>query len=547
MKDSPMPVNNELQYSRLDNAFAHFLAQRTSFDKKQKKDFEILCAKLSCQQSQGHSCLEVNEAEQQLIRASGLASAHDLSPLILEHNRLYLHRYWFYEKQLSLSILGRLSHTFPNKDLEPLLNRYFIELIDETDWQREAAKKAVTQAFTIISGGPGTGKTTTVVKILALLQELAAKQDSFLHIALAAPTGKAAMRLQESISLSKQTLPCSETIKRHIPETVSTLHRLLGAQPPSPYFKHDSTHPLVYDLIVVDEASMVDLALMSKLLDALKPTARLILLGDKDQLASVESGAVLADLTAALPKNTVELIKSHRFQGEIKALADVVNNQDVDQAWHIIKQGREQVSLLEEDLIAYAAEQYTPYLLDINNVDFKTIFALFTRFQILCSNRHGGYGVTEINKRIEEKLARQDKIKINGQWYLGRPVMVTQNNAVMQLYNGDIGLCLMDKVSGKHAVYFLRPDGSIKKVLPSRMPMHETVFAMTIHKSQGSEFDQCLCVLPDEINPVLSKELIYTAITRAKIKLKIRSSYAVFRQALLQKVERTGGLFEKLK
>lgn len=547
MKDSPMPVNNELQYSRLDNAFAHFLAQRTSFDKKQKKDFEILCAKLSCQQSQGHSCLEVNEAEQQLIRASGLASAHDLSPLILEHNRLYLHRYWFYEKQLSLSILGRLSHTFPNKDLEPLLNRYFIELIDETDWQREAAKKAVTQAFTIISGGPGTGKTTTVVKILALLQELAAKQDSFLHIALAAPTGKAAMRLQESISLSKQTLPCSETIKRHIPETVSTLHRLLGAQPPSPYFKHDSTHPLVYDLIVVDEASMVDLALMSKLLDALKPTARLILLGDKDQLASVESGAVLADLTAALPKNTVELIKSHRFQGEIKALADAVNNQDVDQAWHILEKNQEQVSLLEEDLIAYAVEQYTPYLLDINNVDFKTIFALFTRFQILCSNRHGGYGVTEINKRIEEKLARQDKIKINGQWYLGRPVMVTQNNAVMQLYNGDIGLCLMDKVSGKHAVYFLRPDGSIKKVLPSRMPMHETVFAMTIHKSQGSEFDQCLCVLPDEINPVLSKELIYTAITRAKIKLKIRSSYAVFRQALLQKVERTGGLFEKLK
>ena len=548
MNDSPNPINEELQYSRLDNAFAHFLAQRTSLDKKQKKDFEILCAKLSCQQSQGHSCLEVNEAEQRLIRASGLASEHNLSPLILEQNRLYLHRYWFYEKQLSLSILGLLSHTFPNKDLEPLLNRYFIELIDETDWQREAAKKSVTQTFTIISGGPGTGKTTTVVKILALLQELAAKQDSFLHIALAAPTGKAAMRLQESIGLSKQALPCSETIKQHIPETVSTLHRLLGAQPPSPYFKHDSTHPLVYDLIVVDEASMVDLALMSKLLDALKPTARLILLGDKDQLASVESGAVLADLTAALPKNTVELIKSHRFQGEIKALADAVNNQDIDQAWHIMKQGREQVSLLEEDLIAYAAEQYTPYLLDINNnADFKALFAAFSQFQILCSNRHGDYGVTEINKRIEEKLARQDKIKINGQWYVGRPVMVTQNNAVMQLYNGDIGLCLMDKVSGKHAVYFLRPDGSIKKVLPSRIPMHETVFAMTIHKSQGSEFDQCLCVLPDEINPVLSKELIYTAITRAKIKLKIRSSHAVFRQALLQKVERTGGLFEKLR
>jgi exodeoxyribonuclease V alpha subunit len=540
-------MNKELQYSRLDSAFAHFLAQRTCFEKKQKKDFEMLCAELSCQQSQGHSCIHISEAEQKLIWASGLASEHDLSPLILEQNRLYLHRYWFYENRLALAIQTMLGRTFSNKDLEPLLNRYFIELIDETDWQREAAKKAVSQAFTIISGGPGTGKTTTVVKILALLQELAAKQESFLHIALAAPTGKAAMRLQESIGLSKQTLPCSETIKQHIPETVCTLHRLLGAQPPSPYFRHDSTHPLVYDLVVVDEASMVDLALMSKLLDALKPAARLILLGDKDQLASVESGAVLADLTAALSEHTVELIKSYRFQGEIKTLADAVNKQDVEQAWQILEKGQQQVSLLEQDLIAYATEQYTPYLLEIkNNADFKTIFAAFNRFQILCSNRHGEDGVVKINKRIEEELVRLAKIKVSGQWYVGRPIMVTQNNAAMQLYNGDIGLCLMDKESGKQAVYFLRPDGSIKKVLSSRVPVHETVFAMTIHKSQGSEFDQCLCVLPDKINPVLSKELIYTAITRAKIKLKIRSSHAVFRQALQQKVERAGGLFEKL-
>ena len=540
-------MNKELQYSRLDSAFAHFRSQSTCFEKKQKKDFEMLCAELSCQQSQGHSCIHISEAEQQLIWASGLASEHDLSPLILEQNRLYLHRYWFYENRLALAIQDLLSRTFPNNDLEPLLNRYFIELIDETDWQREAAKKAVSHAFTIISGGPGTGKTTTVVKILALLQELAAKQESFLHIALAAPTGKAAMRLQESIGLSKQTLPCSETIKQHIPESVSTLHHLLGAQPPSPYFRHDSTHPLVYDLVVVDEASMVDLALMSKLLDALKPTARLILLGDKDQLASVESGAVLADLTAALSEHTVELIKSHRFQGEIKALADAVNNQAVEQAWQILEKGQQQVSLLEEDLIAYATEQYAPYLQKIKDkAGFKAIFAAFSQFQIICSNRHGDYGVVEINRRIEEKLARQTKIQVGGQWYVGRPVMVTQNNAAMQLYNGDIGLCLMDDASDKHAVYFLRPDGSIKKVLPSRVPAHETVFAMTIHKSQGSEFDQCLCVLPDKINPVLSKELIYTAITRAKIKLKIRSSHAVFRQALLQKVERTGGLFEKL-
>ena len=545
-------MNEELQYSRLDNAFSHFLALRTPYTSNQKKDFESLIAQLSYQQSQGHSCIHINATEQKLVMASGLASSssiseQDVSPLILEQDRLYLHRYWFYENRLAQQIKTLLSRSYSNKDLTPLVNRYFIDLIDETDWQREAAIKAVSQAFSIITGGPGTGKTTTVVKILALLQELATRQDQFLHIALAAPTGKAAMRLQESIGFNKQSLPCSELIKQHIPETVVTLHRLLGSRPPSPYFKHDSSNPLVYDLVVVDEASMVDLALMSKLVDALKPTARLILLGDKDQLASVESGAVLADLTNSLPKHTLELKKSYRFQGEIKALADAVNTQSVDKAWQILQQGHQQVGLLDQDLIPLVAEHYCNYLQLIkDNSDFKTVFSAFNQFQVLCSNRQGENGVIDINARVEHQLARQNKIQLTGQWYIGRPVMVTENNTGVHLFNGDIGICLYDKETAKLSVFFLRPDGSIKKILPSRIPKHETVFAMTIHKSQGSEFDQCLCVLPDTINPVLSKELIYTAITRAKTRLKIRSSYSVFCQSLQQKVERTSGLFEKL-
>ncbi|MGZ5031536.1 MAG: AAA family ATPase, partial [Methylobacter sp.] len=275
-------------FSRLDIAFASFLSQRTSFDPLQKQAFEAIGMMASYEQNQGHSCIKIDDNARALLLASGLVAATPDNqskplPLVIEQDRLYLHRYWNYENRLAMQIKTMIQAEHPAEQLDAMLDRYF-EASDETDGQREAAKMAVQQSFCIITGGPGTGKTFTVVKILALLQELA---EQPLHIALAAPTGKAAMRLQESIGFSKEKLPCSETIKNRIPETVTTLHRLLGAMPPSPYFRHDRNKPLVHDLVVVDEASMVDLALMSKLLDALTPGARLILLGDKDQLASV--------------------------------------------------------------------------------------------------------------------------------------------------------------------------------------------------------------------------------------------------------------------
>ncbi len=540
-------LNTEQSFSRLDLAFAHFLSDRTALAATKKNSLESLLATVSLQLSLGHNCILLAAAEKQLILDSGLLDEQAMTALKLEHNRLYLHRYWFYENRLAEQIKLLMRNTKPAKVDTALINRYFIELIDEIDWQREAAINVLKQSFSIITGGPGTGKTTTVVKILALLQEQAASQQHSLHIALAAPTGKAAMRLQESIGFSKKSLPCSELIKQGIPETVCTIHRLLGAKPPSPYFLHDANHPLVYDVIVIDEASMVDLALMSKLVDALKPAARLVLLGDKDQLASVESGAVLADLSKALTRHTVELKKSHRFQGEIRDLATAVNSQAFDKAWEILNNEGQQVSLLKDNLIDYIVSRYSPYLLKVTNCEeFTDIFAEFSQFQVLCSNRSGENGVIELNRQVETAIQRQNKIHISGQWYIGRPIMITQNNAAMQLYNGDIGLCLFDQQQQKLAVYFLRSDGNIKKVLPSRIPAHETVFAMTIHKSQGSEFDECLCVLPEKMNPVLSKELIYTAITRAKSKLKIASSYAVFSQAVKQKVQRSGGLIGKL-
>lgn len=541
-------MSDKAKYNRLDYALSHLLSKRTPLNGQQKKDFEGLCAKLSFQQSQGHSCIHLDKDEKTLVHASGLLSTKASAPIVFEKGRLYLHRYWFYENRLAEQVKRLCKYKLPYLGFESILDRYFTEPIDEIDWQREAAKKCINQSFVVISGGPGTGKTTTVVKILALLQELAVKQETVLHIALAAPTGKAAARLQESIGLSKAKLPCGDYVKQKIPETVFTVHRLLGSQAMSPYFKHHSGNILSYDLVVIDEASMIDLALMSKLVDALKPNSRLILLGDKNQLVSVESGAVLADITIALPEQTVELKKSFRFKGNIKSLADAVNNQRVNEAWAVLEKN-EDVGLLEENLIDFAVKKYTIFFQSIkNNADFQAIFLEFNRFQILCSNRYGEKGAVDINRSIEEKLSQQGMIQKNSSWYIGRPVMIVQNNVAMGLYNGDVGICLYDEDITRISVFFKSAGGGrVKKFLPSTIPPHETVFAMTIHKSQGSEFEECLCVLPEKMNPVLSKELIYTAITRAKKVLKISACHSIFSQALQKKIVRTSGLAEKLK
>ncbi|CAA9890181.1 RecBCD enzyme subunit RecD [Candidatus Methylobacter favarea] len=536
-------------FSRLDIAFARFLSQRTKFDENRKQEFEHIVMRVSHEQNQGHSCIQLDDKSRALMLASGLAAVPaqptGCLPLVVDQNRLYLHRYWFYENRLAMQIKMLTKINFPVENLDPMLERYFEDRGDETDWQREAAKMAVRQGFSIITGGPGTGKTTTVVKILALLQELAA--EKFLHIALAAPTGKAAMRLQESIAFNKAALPCPEQVKEHIPATATTLHRLLGAKPPSPYFNHDAEKPLMYELVVMDEASMVDLALMSKLVDALKPGARLILLGDKDQLASVESGAALADLTMALPDHTVELKKSHRFDENIKHLADAVNCQQHDTAWQILRKHNKDYAVQEPNLIDYVAGQQAEYLQLIKaQAEFDEIYRAFSRFQVLCSNRHGKNSVADINYQVEQKLAVQKLINLSGAWYSGRPVLVTQNNAAMQLYNGDIGICMPDKEQdGKLMVFFQSADGAVKKYLPTRLPHCETVFAMTIHKSQGSEFEEVLIALPDTVNPVLTKELLYTAITRAKKTLKLVADEAVFAASLKQRVQRFTGLVDK--
>ena len=538
-------------------AIADFLTTRSPLVGEQRSLLKVLLARLSNQQAQGHNCLLLSEAERDLIAQSNLVtelSNEPLSallpairPLVLEQHRLYLQRYWAYETRLAWQLVNKIKLTHAFTDIDSALDRYFPPLPNnETDWQRAAAKMALQQVFSIITGGPGTGKTTTVVKILALMQELT---ETPLHIALAAPTGKAAMRLQESIGQSINRLPCTQAIKQSIPDKVTTLHRLLGARANSPYFRHDATHPLVYDLIVIDEASMVDLALMSKLVDALKASGRLILLGDKDQLASVESGSVLADLTEALPAQTLELKVSHRFDHDIKALAEAINSQRAEQAWQLLQQQNNTVGILNGDPIHYVAEQQHAYLRLIKQgASFQEIYRSFSGFQVLCATRQGTNSVTDLNYRVEQQLARENLITLSGLWYAGRPVMITQNNPTLHLYNGDIGICLPDTDNAnKLRVFFQQADGMVKKYLPARITHCETVFAMTIHKSQGSEFDEVLVVLPELMNPVLTKELLYTALTRAKKSLKVVAEEPIFKATTLQKIQRVTGLVNKLK
>ena len=472
-------------------------------------------------------------------------------PLVIEKKRLYLQRYWHYEQCLANTIIAMLHQDAApplTTSIEPLLERYFPNQPESSliDWQRLAAELAIKQRFSIITGGPGTGKTTTVVKILALLQEL--NLTTPLAIALAAPTGKAALRLQQSIGINKIHLPCSEEIKKQIPEAVMTLHRLLGAKQHSSQFFHHADHPLVYDVVVIDEASMIDLALMSKLVTALKPKTKLILLGDKDQLASVEAGAVLANLTTGLPTYTQELKTTYRFAGAIKTLADAVNAQQADQAWSVLAQADEHCRLFTGELITYIAKQHARYLSLIKqNKPFEEVYSAYGQFQVLCANRNGEHSVAFINQACEQKLLEQKQIDYAGSWYSGRPIMIMENHPALGLYNGDIGICMPDYVEkGRLMVFFSGADGTIKKYLPARMPRVETAFAMTIHKSQGSEFDEVLIVLPSTLNPILTKELLYTAITRAKQTVQILADHAIFSKTVQQKIERVTGLIDKL-
>jgi exodeoxyribonuclease V alpha subunit len=492
-----------------------------------------------------------------------------------------------------------LSQANKVQDLQPLDD--LVPLSACVNWQKVAAAVALTRRFAVISGGPGTGKTTTVTKLLAALIEQAA-QEKNLTIKLVAPTGKAAARLTESIGKAVQELPVSPELKAKIPTESSTLHRLLGAIPNSAEFRHNKQNPLHLDILVIDEASMVDLPMMYKVVDALPKHARLILLGDKDQLASVEAGAVLGDIcsfhalgygkeqasaiakltgfdTLAHSSNSASSIadslcmlqKSYRFDARsgIGQLAKAVNlgsAASVDSVWARDFSDIEHFALSSQNynqMMQTLVQEYGRYLKRIGQQEqdpntgepetltrkAKAVLDTFNQCRLLCAIREGDFGVAGLNQRIEKALAARKLIKVQDEvWYHGRPVMVTRNDHGLGLYNGDIGICMRDDSEEEQRlkVFFELPDGSVKSVLPSRVPEHETAYAMTIHKSQGSEFDYTLMILPPDFSPILTRELIYTGITRAKKRLALYAELNVLKRGIKVKTTRASGLVQRL-
>jgi exodeoxyribonuclease V alpha subunit len=531
----------------------------------------------------------------EMLRSSPLVSDGEVAaPLVLDSaGRLYLRRYWLHQGRLAAAIRSRALPVTPVPEdgaLREILDCLFPSgsVVGETDWQRIAARTAAGRRFCVISGGPGTGKTYTVVKIVALLIWLAQRDGGRLRVTLAAPTGKAAARLAESVRRAKTQLDCPEEVRGSIPEEAATIHRCLGAdRNRMTEFRHNAQRPLASDLVLVDEASMVDIALMTRLVEAIPPHARLILLGDKDQLASVEAGAVLGDicgtgLSESQPDRgdvttphagqqlsfdlnrtrrnpmrdcIVELRRSYRYDAErgIGALARAINAGDADTVLGILDSTKHQeVSRLDpgrngdlsEGLRGDVLRGFGPYLKAGSHDQRLTDF---DRFRVLCAHRRGYDGVEMVNAKIERLLADRGLLRIDSASYPGRPILITRNDYQLNLYNGDVGLLVAaEEGGGGTAAVFVAADGTLRQISPSRLPPHETVFAMSVHKSQGSEFDEVAVLLPENVSPVVSRELLYTAVTRARSRVTVHARVEVVRAAVSRPIQRASGLRDAL-
>lgn len=499
----------------------------------------------------GHSCLDNARLEKVAFYQSPVIvqapyALERVAPLVLEHSRLYFYRYWWDEYQLAQAI-RRLNRQLPVTLSEQQLQ----ELCTGThSAQAQAIRCALACGFSTITGGPGTGKTFTLVRILlALLQ-----QNPQLKVALAAPTGKAAARMQEALRNSLAQTPLAADVLAVLPSTAFTLHRLLGmGHGTKPKF--DVHNPLPYDLIIVDEASMIDLRMATQLLAAIAPDARLILLGDANQLAAVEAGAVLAEISKAesLKPSSVQLTESQRF-GEhsgIGKLAAAVCAGDTSRTRAVLKAGLTDVlhSPLEQP-DALAAKLFQGYAgLVAALAQYKPVAEVlkaFDDYRVLCAVREGAYGVFAVNQRLSLLLQRalqqpEDPLAL---WFHGRPVMVTQNDYALGVFNGDIGITF-EEDDGFY-VYFPARDGEPMRVAAARLAHSETALALTIHKSQGSEFKTVAVVLPKDDTPILSRELLYTGITRAKSVVQVWSLESLIDKAVERKTQRASGLQVKI-
>jgi exodeoxyribonuclease V alpha subunit len=513
-------------------------------------------------------------------------------PLRLDGTRLYLDRYWSAEREVAADLMARAQQPVDNVSLDVLrggLDAMFAG--DENpDLQRLAAATAVLRHVSVIAGGPGTGKTTTVARVLALIdQQASAAGTRPPLVALVAPTGKAAVRLDESVKEEANLLAIPPEQRARLLELRGqTLHRLLGWSPNHTRFRHHRLNRLAHDVVVVDETSMVSLSLMARLVEAVRPDSRLILIGDPEQLSSVEAGAVLGDLVGPATqglhmresaRNTLALAtgqepgsqlphpdtpigdgivvlrRVHRFGGSIAELAEAIRNGDADAAMALFKGDRPDVRWLPTDIVAtpehldavrQAAVDAGRQVVDAARAGRSTeALAALGSFRLLCAHRRGPEGATSWMERVEGWLESEiDGFGAEGKWYTGRPLLVTANDYSLRLYNGDTGV-VVSGAQGRSVAVFER-GREVVEVSPSRLASVDTVYAMTVHKAQGSQFDTVAVLLPGPDSPILTRELFYTAVTRGRSRVIVAGTEEAIRSAVDRPIARASGLQRRL-
>jgi exodeoxyribonuclease V alpha subunit len=499
------------------------------------------------------------------IAASPLHTSQTPVLRLLEHGEgqgrlrlLYLDRYWREEEQVHDDLVGRPAGTAAPDEtwLSGALDRVFPPR--GYDEQRAAARVALTHATTVLTGGPGTGKTTTVAALLALCAEQAELAgEPAVRIALAAPTGKAAARLQQAVEAEVAKLPAADRGRLAGVRAV-TLHRLLGSRPDtSSRFRHHRDNRLPHDVVVVDETSMVSLTMMARLLEAVRPGSRLILVGDPFQLASVEAGAVLADLVETVEERTsvgvASLVTSHRFGASIGTLAEAVRSGDADRAIALLEAGGDHVELVDVDDPALRIRGLVvPHALGVLEAaetgDADRALELLDRQRLLCPHREGPFGVRHWNTQVERWLGESTGEPIYATWYAGRPLLVTANDYGLGIYNGDTGVAVRPGAGRAGRALRAAVAGSSGRLdlATSRLGQVETMHALTIHKSQGSQADEVIVVLPPPESRLLTRELLYTAITRARERVVVVGSPDDVRAAVDRRALRATGLRQRL-
>ncbi len=582
--------NNEIR--EIDRYFAEFIDR---IAKNSSKHLTMAAALVSNASGHGDVCIDLNDHASQwdididewrdaLVNSGVVAESGTDSPLILDkYNRLYLQRYWYHEQRVIEQLKKRATESVGNVDLTKaatILKELFSDSLQSE--QAVAVATSLINPLTIITGGPGTGKTYTVLRLMTLLQQIEDREPY--RIAIAAPTGKATARLSESINHG------SDDLKQHFALSlehveITTIHRLLKPHPSGSGFRFNRDNQLHLDLLIIDEASMIDLPLMSHLLAAIPDHTRVVFLGDHNQLASVEAGSVLGDLCGGYDENrfsnqqleTLSLLgisehnnpvneaqtldnhivhfnKSYRFSEEsgIAALASGLKIGDSETVLKVLSDRERQVvrwydsSTVDviDTISSLAVEHYQHY---IRETEPEKVLKAFGAFQVLAATVAHQYGVDNLNLKIEQALVNSGLIKRDDRFYLYRPVMITRNDYHHQLFNGDIGIILPDPEDPtRRRAWFMNESGELRSILPSRLPECKTVYAMTIHKSQGSEFDRVCVVLPDLEMPILTRELLYTAVTRARVSVDLFTTEDVLTKTVAAEVRRVSGLKEAL-